>query len=156
MVLGIHASATADDRTALGVIMAVVFGSLLLFAWLQFARRSLTPGKLVLDRGRQELRFYQFCFSLGAHHRLALKDINDLSHRELMSSGNAEGSGQTYDILVAELLDGRTASIAIDSAYRLEVEIRKAIGLPETEAIKRKRGEEQRLAHRWREIHRRR
>ena len=53
----------------------------------------------------------------------------------LMSSGNAEDSGHTYDIPVAELRDGRTASIA--------VETRMAIGLPETAAIKRKRDEEQ-------------
>ena len=61
----------------------------------------------------------------------------------LMSSGNAEDSGHTYDIPVAELRDGRTASIAINSPYRLEVETRMAIGLPETAAIKRKRDEEQ-------------
>jgi hypothetical protein len=89
---------------------------------------SLTRGRLVLNLNSRELSFYRFWFSFHPHRRIRLDDIKNLLRREVISVGSADDPGHTYDILVAELRDGRLASIAIDSPFSIETKLNQAIG----------------------------
>jgi hypothetical protein len=88
---------------------------------------SLTRGRLVLDRKLRELRFYRFWFSIRPHRRILIDDIESLSHRTSCSHGDSHEPGYDYDILVAKLKDTRLASIAIDSPYSIENELKAAL-----------------------------
>jgi len=89
---------------------------------------SLMRGQLVLERELRELRFFRFWFSIRPHRRICIDEIESLSHRSTCSPGNTDDQGHAYDILVARLKDQRLASIAIDSCYSIEKELKAALG----------------------------
>ncbi len=111
----------------IGVLFSAVSLLLALF--------SLTRGRLVLDRDSRELFFYRFWFSFRPHRRLRVDDLKALSWRKFDSPGDNDDPGHTYQVLVAELRDGRFVSIAIDSPPSIEIELKQAMG--QTEVVKR-------------------
>lgn len=96
---------------------------------------SLHRGRLELDRELRELRFYRFWFSLRPQRRILVDDIEALSHRNVGSPGDSHEPGRDYDILVAKLKDERLASIAINSPYSIENELKKALSLDSSKEL---------------------
>lgn len=109
-------------------ILLVVVGLLFFGAAFFLAIFSLARGRLVLDKDLRELRFYRFWFSLRHHRQLRIDDIEALVHKTVCSSGDNHEPGRDYDVLVGKLKDGRLASIAINSPYSIEKELKIALG----------------------------
>ncbi len=108
-------------------ILLVFIGFLLCCGSIFLGIFSLTRGRLVLDKTLRELRFYRFWFSFRSHRRVFIDDIDALFHRTVSSPGDNHEPGEGYDILFAKLKDGRLVSIAINSTYSIENEIKKAL-----------------------------
>ena len=125
------------EAPLLGRLAYWIFALILFAAFLLLSLMSLTRGRLVLDRRSRELTFYRFWFSLRPHRKLGLDGIRALSRRAFESPGGADDPGHTYDILVAELQDGRVASIAIDSPLSIEIEVQKTAGLKPSASSRR-------------------
>jgi hypothetical protein len=87
-------------------------------------------GRLVLNRDECTLCFYYLLFLPRVGRRqLFLDDIVSVKVRTLTVDGMDESPSWTYRIVVAELRDGRLASIAFDSTPGIADAIRDAIGV---------------------------
>lgn len=92
--------------------------------------RWIHRGRLVLDRDERTLCFYYLLFWRRIGRRqLSLDEIVTLNVRALTVAGDSENEPWTYRIVVAELRDGRLASIAFDSKPGIAGAIREAIGV---------------------------
>lgn len=100
-----------------GVIIFVVLAGL-------SGLRAIHRGRLVLKRDEQSLCFYYLLLWPRAGRQLRLHDIAGLEVREVATRGDAENDPWTYRIVVAELRDGRLASIAFDSTPSIAAAIR--------------------------------
>lgn len=120
------------QQSSLGAKLAIgLVGSLFFCVFLFLGYNSLSRARLTLNLDSRELSFYRFWFSFRPHRFIRLDDIKTLSRRQVLGISSADDSGHTYNILVAELRDGRLASIAIDSPLSIEIELRQAIELIE-------------------------
>lgn len=86
-------------------------------------------GRLVLNRDERTLCFYYLLGWPRVGRQLSLDEIVALNVRAVTVPGDDENSQWTYRIVVAELRDGRLASIAFDSTPGIANAIRDAIGV---------------------------
>lgn len=86
-------------------------------------------GRLVLDRDERTLCFsYILLCPRAGQRRVSLDEIVSLNLRSVTEAGDDETTGWTHRIVVAELRDGRLASIAFDSTPGIVDAIREAAG----------------------------
>jgi hypothetical protein len=121
----------ADAQAPVGstwAMIAWVLGGLALVVVLGiFGAGAIHRGRLVLDRDDRSLSFYRMIFWPRPAWRLLLADIAALEVRTITAPAvGPDDNPWTYRIAVAELRDGRLASITFDSAESIVVAIRRA------------------------------
>ena len=111
------------------LLFAIFVGLLVTVISLALVGGALHRGRLVLDRNAGMLRFYRRILWPRPVWQLRLDDIRALAIRNLELSGvDSNDTASTYRILVAELRDGRLASIAFNSTPSISTAIRDAVG----------------------------
>jgi hypothetical protein len=91
--------------------------------------RVIHRGRLVLNRRERTLCFYYLLGWPRVGRQLSLDEIVALNVRALTVADDDESPPWTYRIVVAELRDGRLASIAFDSTPGIAGAIRDAMGV---------------------------
>jgi hypothetical protein len=118
--IGNQYSPNLSEMSTGNFIGSMIFQGMFLVGGILTLRIGIHRGKVIVDNRRQQLQFHRL---LRRPRTLNCQEIKVLRH-EYFDVPDSDGGGHTYNILVADLKDGTTASLAYDAPAGFEAEIK--------------------------------